>query len=204
MNAPLKTKNCRICKEPYVQFNSLQPTCGKFDCQLKFAVNHANKSDAVRKKAERKQLREAKLKIKTRQQWLKEVQSEINRFVRLRDANQPCISCQRFHSGQYHAGHYRTVGACPSLRFEESNIHKQCSACNNHLSGNIVEYRINLLKKIGAEKLAWIEGPHEPKHYSIDDLIELKAHYKAKVKELEGATDKSWLRSSVPMSALHK
>ena len=93
-------------------------------------------------KQERKELREAKQRIKTRAEWLKEAQSEVNRYVRLRDKDLPCISCGRFHNGQYHAGHYRTVGSAPELRFELSNIHKQCAPCNNHLSGNIVNYRL--------------------------------------------------------------
>ena len=38
-------------------------------------------------------------------------------------------------------------GAMPSLRFNTHNVHKQCSACNNHLSGNMIEYRINLIAK---------------------------------------------------------
>jgi len=108
----------------------------------------------------------------------------FNRFIRLRDADQPCISCQRFHSGQYHAGHYRTVGANPELRFDERNVHKQCAPCNNHLSGNIINYRTGLLQKVGREVVEWLEGPHEAKHYTIDELKQLIAHYKLKCKEI--------------------
>ncbi|MFK5282538.1 hypothetical protein ACI3PL_23545 [Lacticaseibacillus paracasei] len=31
----------------------------------------------------------------------------------------------------------------------------------------------------------WLEGPHEPKHYSADDLKEIKAKYTALARELE-------------------
>ncbi len=51
-------------------------------------------------------------------------------------------------------------------------------------SGNIAEYRIRLIKKIGLDKVEWLEGPHEPAKYTIDDLKELIVKYKAKCKEL--------------------
>jgi hypothetical protein len=114
----------------------------------------------------------------------KMAQQAFNAYIRQRDHNLPCISCQRYHTGQYHAGHYRSVGAHPELRFEELNNNKQCSACNNHLSGNIVDYRINLINKIGLDKVEWIEGPHEPKKYSCEELKAIELHYKQKLKEM--------------------
>jgi hypothetical protein len=123
--------------------------------------------------------------LKTRSDHLKEAQTAFNAFIRERDKNDPCISCGRFHTGQYHAGHYRTVGSNPELRFEELNVHKQCAPCNNHKSGNIVEYRIRLKAKIGEDKVDWIEGFHEPKHYTIDEIQEIKSMYSKKLKQLK-------------------
>lgn len=78
------------------------------------------------------------------------------------------------------------MGACPELRFCELNVHKQCAPCNDHKSGNIIEYRINLVNKIGADKVAWLERQdHEPKKYTIEDCKAMIKHYKAKIKELE-------------------
>lgn len=180
VNAALKLpklKKCKVCREQFQPFRTTQQVCSPVCAQA-----HA---EALRAKKERKEHREAKERIKTRQQWLREVQVECNRYIRLRDKNQPCISCGRFHSGQYHAGHYLSVGARPELRFEVSNIHKQCAPCNNHLSGNIALYRINLVKKIGQDKVDWLEGDHEPKKYTIDELKALKAEFKRKCKEIE-------------------
>ncbi|WP_202116081.1 recombination protein NinG, partial [Glaesserella parasuis] len=109
----------------------------------------------------------------------------FNEYIRLRDKDEPCISCQRFHQGQYHAGHYRTVKAMPELRFNEDNVHKQCSACNNHLSGNITEYRINLVRKIGAERVEALESYHPPVKWSAEDCKEIIKTYRAKIKELK-------------------
>jgi hypothetical protein len=85
-----------------------------------------------------------------------------------------------------HAGHYLPKGSNGNLRWNEDNCHKQCATCNNHLSGNLLQYRKTLVKKIGIDKVEWLEGPHEiaktPQISEIKDMIET---YKAKVKLLE-------------------
>ena len=114
----------------------------------------------------------------------REAQKAFNAYIRELDKLEPCISCQRHHEGQYHAGHYKTAGGFPELRFEPLNCHKQCSACNNYLSGNITEYRINLISKIGMKAVEWLEGPHEPKKYTCEDLLAIEKEYKLKLKSL--------------------
>ena len=148
-------------------------------CNGTCALNLVRKENA---KERRKDLRVRKQKLKTKAEWAKEVQAVFNKYIRLRDAKESCISCGRNHDGQYHAGHYKSVGAHPELRFEPLNCHKQCAPCNNHLSGNITNYRVGLLKKIGEEKLTWLEGNHPPAKYSIDDLKEIKKDYQKKIR----------------------
>lgn len=169
-------KKCRICREPFNPMNSLQFACSP-KCALIHARDQQRKSDA-------RETRRRKEALKTRSDWMKEAQVEFNKFIRERDADRPCISCNRYHQGQYHAGHYRTVGACPELRFSEFNVHKQCAPCNNHLSGNIVEYRINLVERIGQAAVEWLEGPHDPVKYTIDEIKEIKRLYRQKTREL--------------------
>ncbi|KSE32250.1 recombination protein NinG [Pseudomonas aeruginosa] len=136
----------------------------------------------------RREIKARKEKLKSRAEHLREAQAAFNEFIRLRDADQPCISCGRHHDGQYHAGHYRTVKAHPELRFEPLNVHKQCAPCNNHKSGDIVNYRINLVRKIGAENVEWLEGPHEPLKLTIEEIKALKAKFRAWVRELKRKT----------------
>lgn len=152
------------------------------DCMAFEGIDRAQKA-AEKKK--RKELRQAKDRIKTKGEHAKDAQAAFNVFIRERDHDQPCISCGRHHQGQYHAGHYRTVGASPELRFEELNVHKQCAPCNNHKSGNIVEYRINLVQRIGQANVDWLEGPHEPKRYTVEDLKEIGARYRRKAREMK-------------------
>ena len=182
MNKPKETK-CKVCGCYFVKtISSTQKVCSP-KCAIILSKEQARKK---KEKEERAGRRERKAKLKSRSEWLKDAQSVFNKFIRLRDKNEPCISCGKYHTGQYHAGHYRSVGACPELRFCELNVHKQCAPCNDHKSGNIIEYRINLVKKIGVDKVEWLERQdHEPKKYTIEDCKEIIKYYKAKIKELE-------------------
>lgn len=179
-------RRCKQCKteiKPAAKCDDIVEKKGY--CSVECLAEHARsarRSATARK--ERKAMREARERVKTRQEWLKEAQAVFNKYIRLRDANDPCISCGRYHDGQYHAGHYRTVGAAGHLRFDEDNNHKQCSACNLHLSGNIANYRPRLLQKIGEERLAALENNNESRSWTIEDAKQIKAKYKAKIKAL--------------------
>ena len=125
--------------------------------------------------------------IKTRSQWMKEAQTAVNAWIRERDKDQPCISCGRHHQGQYHAGHYLSTGARPGLRFDPRNIWKQCQPCNTHLSGNLINYRINLIAKIGLEAVERLEGDHTTRKWSIDDLRAIRDTYRKDLRRLRKA-----------------
>lgn len=179
-------KKCRVCKAKFEPFNSLQQVCSTA-CALQKAQKDFQKDAERKAKEQRKWIREQKAKVKSRGEHLKEAQQAFNAYIRERDRHRPCISCGTYTAGQYHAGHYRTTKAAPELRFEELNCHKQCAQCNNFDSGNIVEYRISLIQRIGQEAVDWLEGPHEAKHYTTDELKEIKRKYRAMKRELERA-----------------
>ncbi len=179
----MRTKTCKVCRQKFKPTRPLQVVCSP-TCAIAHSQKQKNAQERIRIASERTIYLRDKERLRTRSEIASEAQKSFNAFIRERDAKLPCISCGRFHDGQYHAGHYRSVGAMPSLRFEELNVHKQCAPCNNHKSGNIVEYRINLIRKIGIENVEWLEGHHEPKKYSIEELKEIKTRYKLKLKEL--------------------
>ena len=185
-------RNCKQCKTEIDKVADCSTFYMKKGyCSIEHMADHGlqKHKDAATKKA-RVEHKEAKERIKSRGDHARDAQTEFNRFIRLRDSSLPCISCGRHHQGQYHAGHYRTVGGNPELRFDEVNCHKQCSVCNNHKSGNIVEYRINLVSRIGLSQLEWLEGPHQAKKYTIEELKAIKIKYKQKCKDLvENAND---------------
>lgn len=114
-------------------------------------------------------------------------QKAFNEFIRLRDEKDGCISCDKPSgwNGQWHASHYKTVGARPDLRFNEFNCHKSCSVCNNYLSGNLASYLQNLIKKIGEDRVKELDVVPKPKKYTAQDYKQIYEHYKAKIKELK-------------------
>lgn len=120
--------------------------------------------------------------VKPLRYFTQKAQQAFNQYIRTRDADSPCISCGRHHTGQYHAGHYLTTGAHPELRFDEDNCHKQCSVCNNHLSGNIENYTPKLIEKIGIERFERLMGVHALKKRTRDELEAIAKHYRDKTK----------------------
>jgi hypothetical protein len=179
------------CKNPACGISFPPQRLGQAVCSPKcgLAIKDVNQEKARKSLAqiERREIKVRKEKLKSRADHLREAQAVFNEWIRLRDAALPCVSCGRFHEGQWHAGHYRTVGANPELRFNPDNVHKQCAPCNNHKSGDIVNYRINLVRRIGLERVEILEGPHKVQRYTIEDLKTMKADYRALIRELKGA-----------------
>lgn len=184
MRATLKPKRCPCCKHTFTPLRSMQKVCGPL-CAAAWAEKLADQKAARAKRDERKSLRDRMEKAKTRGEHLRELQAAFNAWIRARDAGQPCISCGRFHQGQWHAGHYRSVGSEPALRFEPDNVHLQCAPCNTHLSGNLIPYRVNLIKKIGADRVDWLEGPHSANKLTIAEIQEMKAFYRTEVRRMK-------------------
>lgn len=185
-----RLKKCRMCPEQFTPVNSMQIVCGP-GCALALARKNAAKDAEVTRKAQKRQDRRRKEELLTVSDWTKKAQKAFNAYVRERDRGLPCISCgsqpndnNLITGSRWDAGHYRSTGSSPELRFEPLNCHAQCVKCNRNLSGNVVEYRINLIHRIGADNLERLEGPHEPKRYRIEDLKQIESHFKALRKEL--------------------
>ena len=174
-------KICNICKKSFETKNSLAKCCG-YDCAIIYARNQQQK---VIDKNHIKFKKEGLEKLKTKSVYLKEVQKIFNQYIRLRDKDSGCISCGNISNVKFDAGHFYSVGAYPNLRFNEDNVHKQCSNyCNVNLSGNIHEYIPRLIQKIGQQRFDELEAKKGVKaHYSIEDLKELKEIYKNKIKQ---------------------
>jgi len=181
-----KPKKCCVvsCGKFFIPSRMGQAVCSPA-CAAIDAPRHQEKARKAIDQCERREIKVRREKLKSRAEHMREAQAAFNEWIRLRDADRPCVSCGRHHEGQYHAGHYRSVGANPELRFEPLNVWKQCAPCNTHLSGNLVNYRISLLQGIGAEKVEWLEGPHEPRKYTVEEIKTIKAEYRAKTRELK-------------------
>lgn len=171
-------KRCRACQGKFEPQNTLQVACSPA-CALAYARTAAGerREATLRRQA----TREYRVAHMTRPQAVRKAQAAFNAFVRARDHGLPCISCgampEQKRGGTMDAGHYRSTGACPQLRFEPLNCHRQCVRCNRDLSGNSVEYRKALVRGIGQAAVDWLEGPHESPKYTVAELREIASHY---------------------------
>lgn len=179
--SPKRVRKCAVkgCANRFQPRNMGHKCCGA-ECAEIFAV-------AERKRLDAKQTRERKIAMRSRTDWLRDAQAAFNAWIRERDAALPCISCGRFHTGAYDAGHYRSVGAQPALRFHEDNVHKQCVPCNQHKSGNAVEYRLGLIARIGVDRVAFLEQEHPPAKHTIEQAKAIRDQYRAKLRALREA-----------------
>jgi hypothetical protein len=158
-------KSCRICRADFEPRQPLQVVCG-LPCARKVPIV-ARKQAKDERKATRARIDELR---------------PLSYWVRARDAHRPCVSCHTPTAPQWDAGHFRTTAAAPELRFDENNVHKQCSRCNDFLSGNLIPYRDELIRRIGRLGVAWLEGPHEPKRYRADELKAIRDDYRGRLK----------------------
>lgn len=194
MNKSLKPKICKAegCEKEFVPRVSTQTACS---IKCAFALVQAKKEENQRKteikykreneklaKAQRKTDNEKREALKSRREVLNDAQRIFNKYIRLRDETLPCISCGQ-HRNTYDAGHYRSVAAAPQLRFNEDNCHKQCVHCNQHKSGNAIEYRIGLVKKIGTQRVEALECNNQTVKWSVEEARIIKATYQEKIKQ---------------------
>lgn len=181
----MRKKRCAYCK-CYSPVNDMISTNGVMNfCNSDHAVRYAIANKAKGAKIKHREQKKA-LKDNDKTFRVKCAQTAFNAFIRERDKESDCISCDKDKSwnGQWHAGHYKTTKARPDIRFNEDNCHKQCSICNNHLSGNIGEYTQRLIEKIGHERFLSL-GLNKVKRYTCEELKEIEKLYKDKLKELQ-------------------
>ncbi|NWC11917.1 recombination protein NinG [Pseudomonas agarici] len=188
---PTKPKKCRVaeCGALFVPSRMGQAVCSPA-CAIIDAPRHAPKAKKALAQVGRAEIKVRKEKLKSRSDHLKDTQQAFNEFIRWRDqvAGHPCISSGRpldWSGNQTDAGHYRSTGAAPHLRFDERNCHAQSKADNRFLSGNAVDYRVGLIARIGLEAVEALEADQSVKKYTAEDLKALTAHYRAKTRELK-------------------
>jgi hypothetical protein len=123
--------------------------------------------------------------LETVQDIVKAAQMVFNKYIRERDKDELCISCKQVPK-KVNAGHFFNANNHWNVRFDEDNVHLQCERCNSFLSGNLIEYRANLLTKIGAERFNQLEArARVTRKFTKDELKELIKKYKKKFAELK-------------------
>jgi hypothetical protein len=174
----MKTRKCKYCKQPFEPSVFLQKNCFDPNCVTEW-INEVKQKNWQKKKAK------LKADLMTLSDYVKLCQQVFNKYIRLRDAGNLCISCQKKPLKE-NAGHFYNANNHWSVRFDERNVHLQCEHCNTFLSGNLIYYRENLLKKIGIEEFENLSAEAmKTRKFTIEELKEIIATYKKKCKELE-------------------
>lgn len=179
---------CKVCRNEFTKRSITHKTCGA-DCAEVYgreqAFLNAEKQKRKEAKEERLNQRIKRENIKSVEEWKTDAQTIFNRFIRMRDAGLPCISCNRHSKNPYHAGHFVSKAASSYLRYNELNVHKQCDQCNTHLAGNILNYREGLVAKIGLLEVEALRNAPRVKRWTVEELKTIKTTYAAKLRELK-------------------
>ena len=190
---PAKPKKCRVatCRASFVPSRIGQAVCSPA-CAMIDAPRHEPKARKALADIERKDIKVRKEKLKSRGEHMREAQQAFNEYVRARDqsAGHLCISSGKpldWSGNAVDAGHYRSVGSAPHLRFDERNCHAQSKQDNRFLSGNAVDYRIGLIARIGQEAVDALECDQSVRKYTVEEIKAIKADYRAKTRELKRA-----------------
>jgi hypothetical protein len=198
----VKRKKCKICKKEYPQYDSFVKWCSP-DCAVQLHRAIKEKQVLVDRRAYKRETARRKAALMTVAEHDKKFRPIYQLWIRLRDYYQPCISCGATNEevaarlgpktgGLWDAGHWLDVGSHPELKYHEDNCHKQCKSCNSgsyyhaRKSKTVKDgYRINLIHRIGQEAVDKLENrKYKPAKYTIDDILEMKADYKARIKTL--------------------
>ncbi|WP_087693993.1 recombination protein NinG [Pseudomonas sp. PE-S1G-1] len=182
------------CKNPACGISFPPQRLGQAVCSPKcgLAIKDINQAKARKSLAqvERREIKIRKEKLKSRGEHMREAQQAFNEYVRTRDqaAGHPCISSGKpldWSGNAVDAGHYRSVGSAPHLRFDERNCHAQSKQDNRFLSGNAVDYRIGLIARIGQEAVDALEADQSVRKYTVEEIKAIKVKYRAMTRELK-------------------
>lgn len=169
---------CKNCKEKFEPARFNMKYCLKDECVRVFV-------EEVKNKTWKKTKQKAKQDLMTLSDYLKLAQQVFNKFIRLRDKDELCISCQKKPLKE-NAGHFFNANNHYNVRFDERNVNLQCEHCNTYLSGNLIEYQRNLIHKIGIESYHELEADaRKTRKFTKDELKEIITIYKKKIKEIE-------------------
>ena len=139
----VKEKTCNICGQKFTPYSSLQKCCRNYKCMVKHLK--------IEKKEKHEKLKEI-VKDYKKLAW-----TQISRYVRYTSSIKDdqgrvqCYTCPKILlPSEADCGHFKHDKLDGDLR----NLRIQCSKCNRYLSGNLSEYRKNLVRDHGEE---WVQ-----------------------------------------------
>ena len=133
----------------------------------------------------KKQDRETRESLKSIARLIQEARVPFQKWIRLRDANRACISCNQIGADIFDAGHFYKSELYSGLIFDETNCHSQCRACNRYLNGNEANYRLGLIKRFGDSYVKELDAKALIKRnykYTREEILDIKTSYLDKIK----------------------
>ena len=187
----MRTRRCSLCRKK-VEAESAVIGSLKAFCSMEHLIEFSRSAAAkkIHRSAEKKVVKETKERLKTRSDRMRDAQAAFNRYIRARDRGKPCICCGRSqgdikHGGSVDAGHYRSRGSAPGLKFNLFNCHSQLAYCNRYLSGNVVGYRAGLIERIGLDRVERLEQDNSPRRFDAEYLDRVKRIFTKRAKFYE-------------------
>lgn len=182
---PPKPKTCKCgCKVKFVPARPMQVAATP-DCAIKMAEKARIKKEERAAKAERAKTRAEKMEAKPPQYWLKRAEAAVNAYVRFRDRELPCISCGTWDTVRWEAGHFIPVGRSSFLRYDLSNIARQCHRCNCMEGGRMTDYEARVRFRIGDAEVDRLKAAPRMKIWEREELQAIEAEFKEKLKQAQ-------------------
>lgn len=184
-------RRCKQCGDSFLALKGEIRSFCSVDCGFKLANKNIKKAKQMAYKNKTRELKKKKEADKSLKRLCVELQVLVNKYIGLRDKGKPCISCGAL-AGE--SGHFYSIGSkyqCSRFRFNLINIHRQCGYCNQHLSGNPLEYRKGLIERYGESYLDDIEefkrmaDSGEEKRLTKEEVRSMKTEFRLMIKEIE-------------------
>lgn len=180
-----RVRKCALksCRQPFEPRSMTHKACSP-SCAL--ALGELEKARELRKE------RQAGIaKLKTRSDHMKAAQTAFNRYVRFRAIRwgHACISSGAplnigGTGGGFDAGHYRSIGSAPHLRFNLNNCWGQSKQDNRYGAGASFEYRRGLIARRGLAVVEALEADDRMRKFDIEYLIRVKKIFTKKAKRV--------------------
>jgi hypothetical protein len=186
-----KKNKCCGCKGRFLVETMLRKPIGMFcteKCMLEYAFKPPpDNAEKVRKLAKKEDNLRKKVfyasDLKTRKSAAKKA---CHSYIKARDIGNLCICCGRNLGKNYDSGHFLESGNNPKIRYDEDNIHSQSVHCNQYKGGDSGDYRVNLIKKIGVDRVERLEDlKGGTVKRTCEDYKDIEEYFKTKLKQLE-------------------
>lgn len=197
---------CSICKTKFERVSPWQK-CSDPICALEHGRRMIAKQREQQAKAQARQKakqdrehkkQKSEFKKNDRPHQLKLTRDAFNKMRRLqelkwfadRGLEPTCISCGKpLGNDVWACGHLRTVAAAGHLRFDPLNTWLQHNfSCNKNKSGDVVNYKLGLIKRFGEIEgqriIDYVETNNSKAEWTCEQLIQMRKEFNKEIRRI--------------------